>query len=310
MEETRLYETRRYRCLVYHRILTEELYLTLCGIERCNPGNRVALWRGGYHLHVILSGKGVFCADGRRRELHPGNLFICKPGEETWYEADRDDPWTYCWMTYEGSRAEEICEQAGFVKGVNWLEDTVDTSRFLELVQKVLDHPELTLANDIRRLGILIEFLGYAVEAGQKRSSLPRREWDYTPEQYVNYAREFIHANYDKITVAEIARNIGIHRTYLTSIFTAQTGVSPQEYLLRYRLQRGRDLLEQTNESIQVISERIGYESPFTFSRAFKKRYGMSPSYYRNRSRGRTDPKTAKGFGSETEEEQAGNHQE
>lgn len=291
MEENKIYETARYRCLVYHRILSEELYMTLCGVERCIPGNRVALWRGGYHLHAVLSGKGVFCAQGVRTELHSGNLFICKPGEETWYEADREDPWTYCWMTFDGTRAEEVCEQAGFVKGVNCQEHTVETDRFLELVQKILDHPELTLANDIRRLGILLEFVGYAVEAEQHYSSISRSVWDYTPEQYVSYAKEFIHANYDKITVGEIARNIGIHRTYLTSIFTAQTGTSPQEYLMRYRLQIGRDLLEQTNEPIWIISERIGYESPFTFSRAFKKVYGVSPSYYRRRRLDRLEEK-------------------
>ena len=284
MEENRLYETREYRILVYHRILTRELYLTMCGMQKCRPYNRVALRRSGYHLHVVLSGKGVFCADGNRRELCGGNLFLCKPEEDTWYEPDGEDPWTYCWMTFDGARAKDLCDQMGFVRGVNCLEHRVDTGGFLELVQKLLDRPELTMANDIRRLGILTEFISLAVDASQNSAHTSRRQGVYTPDQYVIHAKEYIHANYDRITVGEIARKIGIHRTYLTSIFTERTGVSPQEYLLRYRLQQGRDLLEQTSLSVQVIAERVGYDSPFTFSRAFKKQYGVSPGFYRSRS--------------------------
>ena len=57
--------------------------------------------------------------------------------------------------------------------------------------------------------------------------------------------------------------------------------ISPQEYLLSYRLEQGSRLLRTTKMSVQEIAESIGYENPLTFSKMFKNAYGVSPKYYR-----------------------------
>ena len=60
--QTGYFETNRYRCLVYQEKQTDDLYLTLCGYEKCAPGYEFHTGqRTGYHLHVILGGKGVLC---------------------------------------------------------------------------------------------------------------------------------------------------------------------------------------------------------------------------------------------------------
>ena len=91
----------------------EELMLLTCGVESCVPGYEYdAGDREGYHLHVILSGKGILSVNGQITQLHFGQMFITKPGEATWYRADREDPWSYCWMAYDGTEALQYTEAA------------------------------------------------------------------------------------------------------------------------------------------------------------------------------------------------------
>ena len=106
-------------------------------------------------------------------------------------------------------------------------------------------------------------------------------EPNYSPDVYVDYAVEYIHYNYNQIRVSDIADYIGITRSYLTHIFKQKLNISPQEYLLTYRLEQGLRLLGSTALSIQEISEKIGYENPLTFSKMFKNAYGLSPKNYR-----------------------------
>jgi AraC-like DNA-binding protein len=98
---------------------------------------------------------------------------------------------------------------------------------------------------------------------------------------YVNHALDYIRKNYDTIRVTDVARYIGINRSYLTNIFKKKMGVSPQEYLLQYRLDKGSKLLLETRMSIQEVAQKIGYDNPLTFSKMFKSVYGVSPRNYR-----------------------------
>lgn len=281
---SKFYETKRYRCLEYRQKQTEDLYLTLCGVEKCAPGTSFhAHTRSGYHLHVILSGKGTLTIRGKVQTLHFGQMFMTKPGEECWYGPDDDDPWTYCWMTFDGNNARSYAENCGFKDGINWQDCYVEHQEFYLLVQRILERPELNLANDLLRLGILLEYLSLAVESNYKSAEVVRHHHEYAPDVYVNHALDFIRYNYATIKVNDVAKYIGINRSYLTNIFKKKMGVSPQEYLLQFRLNRGCQLLLETRLSIQEIAQKIGYENPLTFSKMFKSVYGVSPRNYRMR---------------------------
>ena len=100
---------------------------------------------------------------------------------------------------------------------------------------------------------------------------------------YVEKAADFIHYNYQTIEVNDIVNFIGFSRGYLTTAFRRIKGMPMQEYLLRVRMQKAKELIKATDLQIQEIGERVGYEDQLNFSRIFRKYEGVSPSEYRRR---------------------------
>jgi AraC-like DNA-binding protein len=82
-------------------------------------------------------------------------------------------------------------------------------------------------------------------------------------------------------TVGALAREVGVSRAALGRRFTELVGEPPMAFLTGWRLALAADLLLEPEATVGAIARRVGYTSPFTFSTAFKRRYGMSPQAYR-----------------------------
>ena len=80
--------------------------------------------------------------------------------------------------------------------------------------------------------------------------------------------------NRPKTTYREITNQI-------TNIFKSVTKMSPQEYLMNYRMEQAKNMLKNTDMKVSDVAETVGYHDPLTFSKMFKKSVGMSPSEYR-----------------------------
>lgn len=264
----------------------EELCLTVCGIERCTPdkffGPSV---REDYHVHFILHGKGTLEIGGKSYKLQRGQIFVIPPDVETYYYSDPEDPWHYTWVSFGGTRAGYFLEKAG-ITAENPVRDTyIEPERFLELTEKILNHHELTVANELLRTSLLYEIIALLVESQNQQKSKEGEEevYDYSPDVYVNTAIEYIGEHYPHTKVSEIASYIGISWYYLTHIFKEKLHVSPQEFLLNYRMEQANRLLRTTGLSVQAVSEKVGYENPLTFSKTFKNKFGLSPKKYREK---------------------------
>ena len=126
-------------------------------------------------------------------------------------------------------------------------------NEYYKIVDKLLNHAELSLAGGIKRLGYLYEFISLAIESNNL-SENHRKTSSYSAETYVNYAIDFIHNNYSSIKVADISNYIGINRSYFSTLFKNQVGISPRDYLYRVRLIKGAQILNDTSLSIQNIA--------------------------------------------------------
>lgn len=82
-------------------------------------------------------------------------------------------------------------------------------------------------------------------------------------------------------TVSTLAAAIGLSRSAFAERFKAALGESPMRHLTRYRLERAATYLRTSNAGLREIARRTGYDSEFTISKAFRRRYGVSPGSYR-----------------------------
>ena len=280
------FEAATYRGMEYLQTPDQSLYMIICGIEQCLPG-----WsfgpqkREGYHLHVVLSGKGKLVVRGCEYNVHSGQMFVVKENEETYYAADRDDPWYYTWVAFGGSSAGEYLEYAGFADGVYVQDCRVDTGEFLNIVVEILKRPHLNRSSEFYRMSLAVRFLSLAVESFEKGNGLAKQQEQLTADDYVNYAVEYINHNYATIRISDVAGYIGVNRTYFSSIFKKKMLVSPQDYLMQVRMNKSRELLLVMDLPIYVIAQKVGYDDQLTFSRMFKKKFGLSPENYRKKYR-------------------------
>ncbi len=82
-------------------------------------------------------------------------------------------------------------------------------------------------------------------------------------------------------TVASLAGEVGISRAALARRFTTLLGEPPMSFLTGWRLALASDLLLEPDTTVGAVARKVGYRSQFTFSTAFKRRYGVSPQAHR-----------------------------
>lgn len=83
------------------------------------------------------------------------------------------------------------------------------------------------------------------------------------------------------LTLADIARRVGTYEKRLSQVFRQRTGMTVFAYIGEERIARGRQLLAETDMSVQQIADQTGFNNAGNFATAFRERMGMTPSAYR-----------------------------
>jgi len=83
------------------------------------------------------------------------------------------------------------------------------------------------------------------------------------------------------LTVGDVADYVGFSKSYFSAYFKKTLGFSVSAFILRCKLEEGKELLQYTDKPISTISEFLCFSSQSHFHTAFKKQFGMTPSEYR-----------------------------
>ncbi|MDR0562566.1 MAG: helix-turn-helix domain-containing protein, partial [Spirochaetaceae bacterium] len=98
---------------------------------------------------------------------------------------------------------------------------------------------------------------------------------------------DFIHSDYEhNIGLAEAAKNAGVSHSYLSFIFKQETGVNFNAALAQYRIEQAKKLLTATGLRIYQIAEKVGFSTPYYFSKVFKELSGYTCKEYRDKNGG------------------------
>ena len=93
---------------------------------------------------------------------------------------------------------------------------------------------------------------------------------------------QYIDTHYQEpLTIDQLAREFLMSKTQLYNIFTQIMHISVSDYLSQVRLTQAKSLLLNSQYSVEIISQMVGYGNISSFSRVFKSRTGVSPLHYR-----------------------------
>lgn len=230
-----------------------------CGQETCKPDH---CWGPGVRpywlIHYVDSGKGIFRIGQTVHTIKAGSFFVIPPNEEVFYQADHSEPWSYQWVGFR-------CEGA--------LPCTLPS---------VMHCPD---ARSVFHSMLECEHL-----SGGSKAYLTGRIWDlfsvlmedlHPADDAVEQALNYIHSKYMyPLNVETIASRVNLERSYFTTLFTARVGISPGKYLHQYRMEIAAGLLAKDRLSVTTTALSVGYPDIYTFSKSFKRYFGVSPSEY------------------------------
>ncbi len=264
-----------------------DLSLYQFGWERCAPSHTFGpAARSHFLFHYVISGTGVLYADNKSKEtqtyrIKSGQGFMIFPHQINTYIADKDLPWEYVWIEFDGLRVKEAMEIAGLSLNAPVYHATSHDLRetMMNEMLYIARHKDMAPFHLIGHLYLFLDALTRSVSS--LRLSNSGRLQDF----YIHEAISFVEQNFQNdISVEDIADNCGLNRSYFGRIFKKSVGRTPQEFLLNYRMTKASELLKLTKLSIGDISNAVGYDNPFHFTRAFKSVYGIPPREWRNRN--------------------------
>ncbi len=264
-----------------------DLRLYQYGWEQCAPLHSFGPYiRNHYLFHYVISGRGHLDAtdqDGVRRDydLESDQGFLICPGQVSTYAADREQPWKYVWLEFDGLRAEEYLESAGLGprQSLYRPQSPAQGQTVRDLMLYIAEHSD---ASSLHLMGHLFLFLDALIETSSTRRPL---RGGLLKDFYIQEAITYMEKNYHReLSVEELADVCKLNRSYFSKLFKESMGCPPQEFLIRLRMAKAADMMKGTRQPIGIIAAKCGYPNQLHFSRAFRKRYGVSPRDWRNQN--------------------------
>lgn len=231
------------------------------GYEDCIPSHSYGpAVREFWLLHYVISGTGKFHRDGVVTTVNPGEVFIIPPYITTYYEADDKNPWHYMWVGFESDQPLPealLKEHVIKFKGLGRIFEDMERCRNMTSGQTAF------LSSKIW------ELMSVVLEAEKDDSDFIQKAIHCMNSEYM----------YD-FSITELAKRFNVDRCYFSSLFSQRVGISPSQYLIKLRLEKAADLLVNHGEIPSVVALSVGYSDIYNFSKAFKKKYGVSPKKY------------------------------
>ncbi|MFD2114847.1 AraC family ligand binding domain-containing protein [Paenibacillus yanchengensis] len=236
-----------------------------------------------YLMHIVLAGKGTFTINRQQYSLQAGDAFLISPEQLIKYQADHHDPWRYRWVAFQGSKAKQLVQSAGFSEqtAVQHIAAHKEAALLFRYIYRSLQRDRAVA--QLRSTSYLQLFLSLYMEQFTVEQSLLD---DTTVSDEQRLQQQIVHylsSQYtEPVSIEQMAVSLGYNRAYLSRIFKKQTGITPISFLLRLRLDRAKLLLRERHDlTVEQVAASVGLQDALYFSKQFRKTFQQSPSEYR-----------------------------
>ena len=250
-----------------------DVTLRIFGICSRSPDNHLIDRHHHFHnFHYVLSGKGYF----NGVPFKSGDILYCNADFAYNLSSDRFDPCVYAWVGFTGGKTEKYLSQLGIGQPFRCYQ-AKNMQPIVEILYDMMevDHEDLNVALYLE--SCLLRLLSLSVPPDPDAPAARSRK-----EKRVGVAIRYIsdHFRDPSLHIGDIAAAISSNEKYLQRLFKSEMGMTIHQFISKLRMDAARNLLISSNYNINEISEFVGYNDRRTFSEAFKKHFGVSPTKF------------------------------
>ncbi len=251
-----------------------------------HPGSHRFDWKQGrvlqeYHFILVTEGKGIFESQSAGAiNINAGDCFILFPNEWHRYKPLETTGWTEYWVGFSGQISGIIMKELFFSVKQPVIQNCVNiyiNNLFMSLFNIVIKEPfgyQRTVS------GICLQLI--AGICNIQKSPVPNKETHTITSRAKNLMHQKITGNFD---FQSFCRNAGISYSKFRADFKFQTGFSPLQYFLLIKIEKAKELLNNTDMKTKQVAFSLGFKSDHYFSRLFKAKVGFTPQEFRAKKR-------------------------
>lgn len=234
-----------------------------------------------YSMHFVRRGE-VQLEYGREGVvLTEGDIFCLYPMQTYVYrEIAGNEKLEMCWLNIDGPRVEQMLTRCGLTPSEPFIKNgwTPSLQRTINrMLDRLRQDTAVTPSLRLEIQSLLYRLFSQLMEGTKEECKTEPADWIKQCMDYIT-----THAA-EGISVQRVAEWAGVNRTYFSSLFSRQIGMTPIMYITKIRMDRAMRMLVDTGTSVTDIAQALGYPSLYSFTRAFKNRFGLSPTQYRNK---------------------------
>lgn len=237
---------------------------------------------GNWLLTYTLDGTGLYREPGPDLLVEAGDIVLLGPDVPHDYAVPEGESWEFLWAHFQ-PRLEWFGWWGPLVGGEGLGLARLQTQEGGERARRsfLRLHADALAAGELSRelaLNGLEEVLLLAVREGAGG-----RPVDPRVRKVLDLISSDLAAGYD---VAGLAQEVSLSPSRLSHLFKQEVGDSVMGTVIRLRLSQAARLLEHTVDNIGAIAREVGFDSPYYFSRQFRRHFGTSPREYRAKAGG------------------------
>lgn len=175
------------------------------------------------------------------------------------------------------SRACELCFQ--IVYSISCADNLDETA-----VKEIMG-PADSFYENILKLDTLPEMMNWLMNLEQKLCHILTKNEEQKNNRLISKAKKFIMEHYaEEMSLTEVASALNISPGYFSTLFRQYTGMCFTDYVTENKIHHAQKLLRETDMKIYEISNMLGFQSAYYFSKVFKKVTGMTPREFSEKS--------------------------
>ncbi len=213
------------------------------------------------------------------KTFQKGDVFLLYPNTPCSFSAKGD--FSYAYIAFDCNVARKMFRKTQPVKK---LQDVKMLTRLHQNLQELLRSVSAchTVEYNMRCVSLVYLVLSCVNRKDDSFSDMMADKTDY-----VRYFISTVERSYSspELKVEDVCNKLGISVPYFTNFFTETMEISPRQYIIKYRMEKAKEILKYGNLNIQEVAQYVGYDNAFYFSNSFRKYTGNMPSAYKKNNR-------------------------